>query len=481
MAMVPSASSLWTGDPTLEPLLEELHKTHDGALTPKECVGLLRRAEWRLPLAVALGSIELQQREIVRLKGLLSDARVELAEYSEDRAAHDAMIHSEAMKNAEAYAGKQEEQVMEVNDRKVAMYVARIGVAEAAQIAAQERAEAAERAVLDADERQEAAVAGYKAECERLQAEVDRREGLRDANVKLQQELAELRLGGRAEKMAICDALEEELAMSRVLWEMCGPTEVREVWSEANQRQLDAVAETLNQQLDEARAAYGLLVKELWEHNARAQAIARALGVDAQVEQLAEEARRMKVGPADVDRIAREIARMEHAEQRCFDAAVAADKSLLAATELADDISTRVVALEGEAAALEEEHPGIFEPKSDADAAENGGKLTPEEIGAADLMRCVLHMVVDSRWSCQISSCNPSAECCFVRLIGAYTAHEASLQLQAKGNKRLRSIKKYVTQSRLGQNWYVNPIVLQTSVRKKYWTHIDIRYTARAL
>jgi hypothetical protein len=390
MAMVPSASSLWTGDPTLEPLLEELHKTHDGKLTPKECVGLLRAAEWRLPLAVALGTVELQQREIVEVKGFLSDARVELAEYSEDREAHDAMVADEAMKNAEAYAGKQEEQVMEVNDRKVAMYVARIGVAEAAQIAATERAEAAERAVLDADERQEAAVAGYKAECERLQAEVDRREGLRDANVKLQMELAELRLGGRAEKMAICDAYEEELAMSRVLWEMAGPTEAREVWAEANQRQLDAVGETLNQQLDQAREAYGLLVKELWEHNARAQAIARALGVDPQVEQLAEEARRVKVGPADVDRIAREIARMEHAEQRCSDAAIAADKALAAATELADEVSSRVAALEAEAAALEEEHPGIFEPKSDADAAENGGKLTPEEIGAADLMRYVL-------------------------------------------------------------------------------------------
>ena len=80
---------------------------------------------------------------------------------------------------------------------------------------------------------------------------------------------------------------------------------------------------------------------------------------------------------------------MEHAEQRCSDAAVAADKALVAATERADEVSARVAALEGEAAALEEEHPGIFEPKSAADAAENGGKLTPEEIGAADLMRCV--------------------------------------------------------------------------------------------
>ena len=98
----------------------------------------------------------------------------------------------------------------------------------------------------------------------------------------------------------------------------------------------------------------------------------------------------MKVGPADVDRIAREIARMEHAEQRCSDAAIAADKALKAAKELATEVSARVLALETEAAALEEEHPGIFEPKNDADAAENGGKLTPEEIGAADLMRCVV-------------------------------------------------------------------------------------------
>ena len=102
-------------------------------------------------------------------------------------------------------------------------------------------------------------------------------EALRDENVKLELELAALRLGGRAEKMAIADAYEEELAMSRILWEMCGPSDGREVWAEADKRQLDAVGETLREQLDHARGAYGVLVAQLWEYNARAQALSRAL------------------------------------------------------------------------------------------------------------------------------------------------------------------------------------------------------------
>ena len=389
MALVPSASSLWTGDPTLEPLLEEMHKECEGKLNPKECVALLRKAEWRLPLGIALGTVELQTREIKAITGAHADTKTELAEYNEDRLAHDAMIEEQAMINAHAYSNNQEVEVFRVNDIKVKQYVARVAAAEAAAIAAEVRAVAAETAVMDADDRQDAAVAGYVAECERLQAEVDRREELRDANVKLELELAELRLGGRSEKMAIADAYEEELAMSRLLWEMAGPSDDREVWKEANTRQLDAVGETLAQQLDDARGAYGTLVAELWEHNARAQSLARALGVVEEyshVEQLAEEARRVKVGPADVDRIARELARMENAEQASSNAAHAASKNLAAATAVVDEVTARVAQLEAEIAALEEEHPGIFEMKDPAEAKENGGKLTPEEIGAADLM-----------------------------------------------------------------------------------------------
>ena len=387
-AVVPSASSLWTGDPSLEPLLEQLHKAHEGKLAPKECVGLLRQAEWRLGTAVALGSAELQRREIEALEKRLADANGELAEYEENRAEHDAAVHAQAMEDAHEYSNKQEAIRMEVNDRKVAEYVARIGEAEAAQIAAEARAERAEATVVDAEERQAAAVAGYKAEVERLEAALEAREALRDENVKLELELAALRLGGRAEKMAIADAYEEELAMSRILWEMCGPSDGREVWAEADKRQLDAVGETLREQLDHARGAYGALVAQLWEYNARAQALSRALGVpDSGVEQLAEEARRVRVGPADVDRIARELVRMDHAEQRCADAVVVSTKALAAATEAKDEVDARVTALEAQAAELEEEHPGIFEPKSEAEAAESGGKLTKEEIGAADLIR----------------------------------------------------------------------------------------------
>ena len=72
MALVPSASSLWTGDPTLEPLLEEMHAECSGKLKPVECVALLRKAEWRLPLGVALGTVELQSREIGALAGELA-------------------------------------------------------------------------------------------------------------------------------------------------------------------------------------------------------------------------------------------------------------------------------------------------------------------------------------------------------------------------------------------------------------------------
>ena len=128
---------------------------------------------------------------------------------------------------------------------------------EAAKTAAEARAVRAEDAVKDADERQAAATKGLRAEIARLEAEVAAREALRDANVKLQHEIDELRLGGRAAKMAIADAYEEDLAMSRLLWEMCGPTKInRELWVQQNIVQLDLVGGALTAHLHQARQSW---------------------------------------------------------------------------------------------------------------------------------------------------------------------------------------------------------------------------------
>ena len=174
--------------------------------------------------------------------------------------------------------------------------VLQIGVMEAKMLHAEARAERAEAAVVDADERLMAATKGLRGEVARLEGELAAREALRDTNVKLEQQLAELRLGGRAEKMAIADAYEEEISMARLLWEMCGPTTAEHaLYHQRNIMQLDAVGAALTDQLHQAREGYGALVPVLWERVARAQSLAKALDIPPELEQLAEEARRVKV------------------------------------------------------------------------------------------------------------------------------------------------------------------------------------------
>lgn len=276
---------------------------------------------------------------------------------------------------------------MAVNDRKAREMTMQLGQMEAAVRAAEARAERAEATVAEADARQTAATQGLLAEVDRLKAELQAREELRETNVKLTQEIEELRLGGRATKLGIADSYEEEMAMARLLWEMCGPTQNREVYNEMDVVQLDAVGDALVARLEAARAAYGSLVPVLWEHVARAQALAKALGVNPGLEQLAEEARREGVGPADVDRIARELARIEHAEQAADLAQLAATKSLAAMEVRVATCAELVAGLEMEQSRIEEENPGMFEPKSAEESAESNGKLTNEEVEAADLMR----------------------------------------------------------------------------------------------
>lgn len=386
----PSSVELWSGDADLEPLVLTMYRTYEKQLNHKECVAHLRKAEWRIDVALGLGKIDLQQRKVRSMEAEVQAAQAQLQAYEDERAERELAIHREAMENAEAYAGGQEALVMAANDAKAREMVVQLGTMEAAVRASEARAVRAEQAVADADERQAAATRGLRAEVSRLEAEVAAREALRDENVRLRQQIAELRLGGRATKMAIADEYEAEISMSRLLWEVCSPTHRRELYATQDVVQRDAVGRALTRQLEAARQACGALLPMLWEHVARTQALAKALDVEPELEQLAEEARRSGVGPADVDRIARELTRMERAEQSADLAQAAAAKSLAAAEEVAAKAKEHLEGLEAAVSQLEEEHPGIFEPKTAAEASENDGKLTPEEIEAASLMERLL-------------------------------------------------------------------------------------------
>ena len=131
MAAAPSSRELWSGDPDLEPLVEDLHRcaalrcvltptvcTLDvalssvrrefkGLVTPKECVDHLRNAEWRLVVAKGLVTIDLQKKQILALEQDIANAKSETQAYKDGRDEHDRKIHEAAMKNAEEFAAQQ--------------------------------------------------------------------------------------------------------------------------------------------------------------------------------------------------------------------------------------------------------------------------------------------------------------------------------------------------------------------------------------